>query len=97
VIDPCNADAIAFSKVADGATPSRDVTDDLMSRDHRVPRRCDASFGDIEISSADSAERDVQEQLAILCCRGSDIGELQQRRGAGVLAGIAENHRAHSC
>jgi hypothetical protein len=55
-VDPCDADAIAVPNRRDRASPLHDTTDDLVSRDDRIPRGAETALGDIEVRPAHAAD-----------------------------------------
>jgi hypothetical protein len=68
----------------------------LMSRDHGVARRDEASFGDIEIRAAHGARRYANEYLVFSGRRDRNVVELERSKGSvGRRPWMSQEHRSH--
>jgi hypothetical protein len=82
-VNPCDADAIARVMLRHRATDGDDVSDDLVSRNHGILTRRDASLGDIQVGTADSAHGDANEYIARSDLGNWNVSEIQRCEWSG--------------
>jgi hypothetical protein len=93
-MNPCNANSIPFADVRRPTSDGDDSPDDLMARNHRIPRSDDPSFYDVEISSANATDRNPHQHLAVRRRRVSKVRGLERRGVRPGRVGSVQDERA---
>src|SRR5262249_2294763 len=78
VVNPGDADPIAFAMLGHVPPDGGNAPDDLMSRNHWIMRCGEPSFDDIEIGATDGAYVDAHEHLVVAGFGTGDIHQLQR-------------------
>jgi hypothetical protein len=76
-MNPGDADPIAVAILRDGTTDGGDTSDDLVSRDHRIAGRDDATFRNVEIRATHTADRDADEHFVLRGLGDENVRELE--------------------